>query len=61
MNILGGQMLTGEKMLVYLNARFMQIREAFELRADSLRKEVRQRQELTFYSHSVESDPILSK
>ena len=60
MNIPGGQMLT-EKMLAYLNTLYAD-KEAFELRADSLRKEVRQRLGIDLLlAQCVESKPILSK
>lgn len=51
----------GEKMLVYLNTLYAD-KEAFELRADSLRKEVRQRLGIDLLlAQCVESNPILSK
>ena len=51
----------GEKMLAYLNTLYAD-KEAFELRADSLRKEVRQRLGIDLLlAQCVESKPILSK
>ena len=51
----------GEKMLAYLNTLYAD-KQAFELRADSLRKEVRQRLGIdTLLAQCVNSTPILSK
>lgn len=51
----------GEKMLAYLNTLYAD-KEAFELRTDSLRKEVRQRLGIDLLlAQCVESKPILSK
>ncbi|MFV0587201.1 DUF3826 domain-containing protein [Bacteroides reticulotermitis] len=51
----------GEKMLTYLNTLYAN-KEAFELRADSLRKEVRQRLQIDgLLAQCVKAKPILSK
>lgn len=51
----------GEKMLAYLNTLYAD-RQAFELRVDSLKKEVRQRLGIdTLLAQCVKSKPILSK
>ena len=51
----------GEKMLAYLNTLYAD-KQAFELRADSLRKEVRQRLGIdALLAQCVNSTPILSK
>ena len=51
----------GEKMLAYLNTLYTD-RQSFQLRADSLKKEVRQRLGIdTLLAQCVKSKPILSK
>ena len=54
-------MLTEKKMLAYLNTLYAD-KQAFELRADSLRKEVRQRLGIdTLLAQCGKLNPILSK
>lgn len=61
MNILDAQMLMEKKMLNYLNTLYSD-KQSFELRSDSLRKEVRQRLGIDrLLSQCVNSKPILSK